>query len=191
MSIDISVENTHVLSEYGVVPSAFNVESRYRVEVVDRGLGGWVLMEEEVEPPYMKNYDQVKGEGPTRWPRKWNISNWAVMSAFDETVRIGGAVVAWNTPGLNMLEGRDDLACLWDIRVHPHRRKQRVGSLLFQHSTEWARSMGCHQLKIETQNINVPACKFYASQGCELRAIHPGAYPELPDEIQLLWYFDL
>ena len=100
-------------------------------------------------------------------------------------------MVAWNTPGLDMLEGRTDLACLWDVRVHPDRRREGVGSLLFQHCAEWARSKGCWRLKIETQNINVPACKFYADRGCELRAIHPGAYPELPDETQMLWYLDL
>ena len=43
----------------------------------------------------------------------------------------------------------------------------------------------------ETQNINVPACRFYAAQGCELRGIHVGAYPEHPEEVQLLWYMDL
>ena len=132
MPIDIVEEATDILSEYGVVPIAFSVESRYRVQVVEKGLGGWAITEEEVEPPYMKDYDQDKGEGPTRWPRK-----------------------------------------------------------LFQAAAKWARSRGCRQLKIETQNINVPACKFYASQGCELRTIHPDAYPELPDEIQLLWYLDL
>jgi hypothetical protein len=33
-------------------------------------------------------------------------------------------------------------------------------------------------------------CGFYARHGCELRAAHP-AYPDLPNEIQLLWYKDL
>ena len=36
-----------------------------------------------------------------------------------------------------------------------------------------------------------PACRFYAKQGCELAAIHRFAYPELPNEVQLLWYKDL
>ena len=30
---------------------------------------------------------------------------------------------------------------------------------------------------------NVRACRFYERQGCQLRAIHRAAYPELPDEI--------
>jgi hypothetical protein len=49
----------------------------------------------------------------------------------------------------------------------------------------------CRQLKVETQNINVPACRFYARQGCVLGVIDRFAYPTLPDEVQLLWYKDL
>jgi len=49
----------------------------------------------------------------------------------------------------------------------------------------------CRQLKIETQNTNVQACRFYERQRCRLHAIHRAAYPELPEEIQLLWYKDL
>jgi hypothetical protein len=44
---------------------------------------------------------------------------------------------------------------------------------------------------VETQNVNVAACRFYARQGCVLTAVDPFAYPALPGEIQLLWYKDL
>jgi hypothetical protein len=37
----------------------------------------------------------------------------------------------------------------------------------------------------------VPACRFYARMGCELRAVTPGAYPNLPGEVQFLWYLRL
>jgi len=46
-------------------------------------------------------------------------------------------------------------------------------------------------MNVETQNVNVPACRFYVSQGCYLGAIRRFAYAELPDEVQLLWYRDL
>jgi len=62
---------------------------------------------------------------------------------------------------------------------------------MFKAAEAWSMAKGCRQLKVETQNINVPACRFYAKQGCVLRAIHPHAYPEFPDEVQLLWYKDL
>jgi len=44
---------------------------------------------------------------------------------------------------------------------------------------------------VETQNINVPACRFYVRMGCALLAINCMAYPELPGEAQLLWCKDL
>jgi hypothetical protein len=47
---------------------------------------------------------------------------------------------------------------------------------------------GARVLKVESQNTNVPACRFYAGRGFLLRAVRRGAYPELPHEIQLLWY---
>ena len=46
-------------------------------------------------------------------------------------------------------------------------------------------------MKVETQNINVPACRFYARMGCELGTIDRFAYPDLPGETQLLWHLDL
>jgi GNAT superfamily N-acetyltransferase len=66
-----------------------------------------------------------------------------------------------------------------------------VGSLLFGAVEDWARRRGCAQLKIETQNINVPACHFYARMACTLGSIDRHAYPELPEETQLVWYKDL
>ena len=64
-------------------------------------------------------------------------------------------------------------------------------SALFERVEAWAQLHGCRQLKIETQNTNVHACRFYERHGCQLRVIHRAAYPELPEEIQLLWYKDL
>ena len=87
-----------------------------------------------------------------------------------------------------MLENRSDLAVVWDIRVSPDLRGRGIGAALFDSAEKWAETQGCRQLKVETQNINVAACRFYASQGCSLGAIHRFAYPELPDEVQLLWY---
>jgi predicted GNAT family acetyltransferase len=81
--------------------------------------------------------------------------------------------VAHRTPGVYMLEGRDDLAVLWDIRVQPVVRGHGIGHLLFEAAAATARQWQCRLLKIETQNINVAACRFYAREGCQLGGIHP------------------
>jgi GNAT superfamily N-acetyltransferase len=86
-----------------------------------------------------------------------------------------------------MLAGRRDLAVLWDIRVAPERRGTGIGGMLFRAAEAWARARGCTRLDVEMRNINVPACRFYAGNGCQLRAIDRFAYADLPHEVELLW----
>lgn len=173
------------------IPIAFMVKSVLIPHVHNRGLGGIILSECRINSPYRKDYDSIEGEGPTTWTKRFDLSKWVFFSAYCGAKRIGGAVVAFDTKELNMLEGRSDLAVLWDIRVAPQMRGQSVGAALFQTVEEWAISKGCKQLKVETQNTNVAACKFYVRRGCFLGAIHLLAYPNLPNEVQLLWYKDL
>jgi len=167
----------------------------FRIKVINKGLGGFSLIEEKVAP-YMKDYDS-KEEGeprPIRWTKRFDVSKWGFFLALDGVRPVGGATVAIDTPGVNMLEGRKDLAVLWDIRVCPDERGRGIGSKLFKYAADWARQKGCRQLKVETQNINVPACRFYAKQGCELGAIHQYGYagcPNVAHEAMLLWYLEL
>ena len=188
--MEIRIGTPSDLPAYAQVPIAFLVASRFRVEPAPGGLGGLALVEEPVEP-YRKDYDAFPGDEPLAWPERWDLSHWGFLGAFLGDERVGSAAVAWNTPGLDMLQGRSDLAVLWDLRVHPEHRGRGVGRLLFQSAVAWARECGCRELCVETQNTNVPACHFYARQGCTLGAIHRHAYPELPEEAQLLWYLAL
>ena len=184
-------ETEEKLEEYGEIPIAFEVKSKLRVELIEDGLGGIRLTEEAVFPPYIKSYDEDVGEAPSRWRERWDLSNWGFISAFEGVHRVGVAVVAYKTPGVNFLEESTDLAALWDIRVRPDYRGKGIGKLLFRNVENWAKSRECALLKVETQNINVPACRFYAAQGCKLCIFHKYAYPDYPDEVQLVWYKDL
>lgn len=191
MDFRILEECADVLPEYGGVPIAFEVKSRFRVEVVSNGLGGIRLIEEKVDPPYVKDYDGL--EGPERWARRsWDLSKWIFLGAFREDERIGGAIVAFHVEGMDYCDGREDLAGLWDIRVSPEYRGRGVGKALFQQAEVCARNRGCTQLKIETQNINVAACRFYERMGASLGKVHLYAYrTEGLDEVELTWYNDL
>ncbi len=146
---------------------------------------------EEPVTPYIKDYDATANKGPTVWAKRWDITNWGIMCAFDGGQCVGGAATAWRTDDLHMLDGREDLAVLWDLRVHPELRGKGVGTLLFAHALAWARERQCRELVVETQNINVPACRFYARQGCRLGAINRHAYGDALDETQLLWHKNL
>ncbi len=188
MKIDVAEEPMTALAEYGRVPIAFEVSRVLEVAAPD---GGLVLAERAVAAPYVKDYDGIRGEGPERWAARFDVSRWGMLVARVDAMRVGGAVVAFDTEGVDMLEGRRDLAVLWDLRVAPEMRGRGVGAALFRAAEAWAIARGCRQLKVETQNINVDACRFYARQGCVLGAIHRFAYPDLPDEAMLLWYKDL
>jgi ribosomal protein S18 acetylase RimI-like enzyme len=181
------------LAEYAHIPSAFTVTSVFDIESTNDGLGGMRMQEKQVPSPYVKDYDTYDG-GPERWLQRFDVSNWAFFLAYAQNRPVGGAVVAFRTPGVNMLAGRHDLAVLWDIRVHPDCRRTGAGTKLFRRAVEWSRSSGCRQLKIETQNVNVPACRFYVKQGCHLGEINRYAYAghcQVAHEVMLVWYVNL
>ena len=191
MKIAVREESITTLEEYASISIAFEVGSILDVIATANGLGEFVLTERSLDVPYVKDYDLIDGAEPFRWAMQFDLSNWVLFAARAGGCRVGGAVVAFSTPGLTLLEGREDLAILWDIRVSPEARGQGVGSALFRAAEASARAKGCRQLKVETQNINVAACRFYARQGCVLRGVKYMAYPQFPDEVQLLWYKDL
>jgi GNAT superfamily N-acetyltransferase len=189
--LDIVEQSVEDLADYGSVPISFEVRDILDIEVVGRGLGGFLLSRREIEPPYVKDYDAFEEAGPASWAERWDISNWGILSAFLDGSRVGGCVLAYDTPGVHKLEGRKDIAALWDIRVTPERRREGIGSRLFHAAEDWAGRRGCSLLKVETQNINVPACRFYLKQGCVLGLMNRYAYREYPDEVELVWYKEL
>jgi len=177
------------LDAYARIPSTFEATSV--LEVVPRRGGGFGLRERPLPHPFRKDYDALPGNRPTDWPRRFDVSRWGLLAARDGRRLVGGAAIAFRTPGLDMLEGREDLAVLWDLRVAPDARRRGIGSALFAAALPWAAARGCHRLKVETQNVNVAACRLYERHGCRLGAVHRAAYPDLPDELQLLWYKEL
>jgi ribosomal protein S18 acetylase RimI-like enzyme len=190
MQVEIRIESPTSLYAYGQVPSAFEVN---RVLDVVEGQGGasrFNLTERPLAEPYTKDYD-LPGNSPVDWSQRFDMTNWVILSAWSDGSRVGGAVIAMKSPGVDMLEGRNDLAVLWDLRVAPEMRRRRVALSLFTAVESYAIASDCRELKIETQNINVPACRFYASRRCELREVRHGTYPQFPHEIMLLWYKSL
>ena len=88
-------------------------------------------------------------------------------------------------------ENWNRLAIIWDIAVDPPFRRHGVGRRLIEEALAWARSRGLPGVMLETQNINVPACRLYESCGfvlggfdaCLYRGVMPGTR-----EIALFWY---
>ncbi len=177
--------------QYDAIPMLVHVSSYYRIEKLNRGLGGFTLVETATEP-YTK--DMGIFEIASEYEDQFDITNWAVFMAFDREKAVGGATVAARTKEVNMLSGRDDLAVLWDIRVEDDYKRQGIGQALFDTAVKWSKSQGLVQMKIECQNNNVQACRFYHKQGAFLCAVDEYAYfnePEYRQEVQLIWFLDL
>jgi len=194
MSLAIESIGPGRLGEYARIPMVSEVSSILSLQERDGGLGGFHLHEEAVRPPYRKDHDAFQDGGPLCWPSRFDLSNWGIWIARVGLDPVGGTAVAWKTAGVEMLEGRDDLAVLWDIRVHPQRKREGIGTAVFRYAAAWAGSKGCSLLKIETQNTNVAACRFYAAVGCFLGQIDRMAYRQCPQaahEVMLIWYLDL
>ena len=181
MSIEVAEEPFTALAEYESIPIAFTVSSV--LDVAEDGS----LVERRLAAPYLKDYDAQPGEGPQSWPLHFDVSRWGLLVARGGGRRVGGAAMAYDAPGVHMLEGRRDLAVVWDLRVAPEARGRGVGRALWNAAEAWARARGCRELRVETQNVNVPACRFYARQGCVLATARHGVYPGLPHEVQLVW----
>lgn len=183
--IETAAVPSRLLAEYAAIPIAFDVTS-----VLSVGKDGderFALVEHPVARSYVKDYDAL-GDGPRDWAGRFDTSQWVLFLSRAAGRGVGGATVALGTPGLEMLENRLDLAILWDIRVAPAFRGRGIGRALVEAAETWALAHGCRELKVETQNINVPACRFYESRGFQLRVVREDAYPDCPGEIQLLWY---
>jgi GNAT superfamily N-acetyltransferase len=180
-----------VLRAYVEVTIAFTATSRLRVDLIDNGLGGVRLTEEPLASPEFHDGDASEGKGPVSWLSQWDLSRWVAISAFDGERRIGGAVVGGHTGNVWFLRGREDMSALWDIRVDPDYRRQGVGRLLLERAADWSRRRGFRWLKIETQNTNVAACRFYESLGARLGGFDHFAYANIPQETELDWFLEL
>src|SRR6185437_2929902 len=120
--MDIIEEPIVALPAQGLISIGFNVDRILDIQPMAGDLNSFLLSERAIDVPYIKDYDAIAGQGPAHWASQFDVSNWGLIAARIEGRRVGGAVIALRTPGLNMLEGRDDLAVLWDIRVAPEFR---------------------------------------------------------------------
>jgi len=191
MRAEVSLESIDEIAAYACIPISFEVTEVFDVVKSEHADAQLKLSLRRLGVSYLKDYDTISEEDPTKWARRFDVSKWGFFAARIDGHRVGGAVVAYDTLMVDMLEGRSDLAVLWDIRVALSARRRGVGSALFTAAEAWASARQCRQLKVETQNINVGACRFYSRHACVLRAAHPGVYPQCPDEVQLVWYKDL
>jgi len=187
MTLTIVEEPPTQLVEYAQVPMGFTVAERFDDQALMALRDDAAVQGVAVSPPYWKDYDAYLDGHPSEWPRQFDLSRWTILAAYDRTRRVGGAVVIVDDPQIALLRDCPSCALLWDVRVAPDARRQGVGSALLEAAEQRARERGARSLRVETQDVNVPACRFYHAHGFRLERTTPGAYAELPNEVQLLW----
>jgi len=175
VSIEVREEPISELGEVGRIPIAFDVRSIYEVSGDPRV---WRFIERALDRPYVKDYDAIPGESPADWPNRFDVSGWSLLVARAGGERVGSIVLSFDVPGI---------AEIRDIRVSPAHRRRGIGTALFAAAEQLARTRGCSALEVETQNVNVAACDFYARNGFTLGKVEPFAYAELPSEVRLTW----
>ena len=182
------------LRAYATIPISFVINSRLDLDQLWLGEYAEIPIETRT-----KDYDLL--EPIITLPQRFDVANWGMIiatkpgelvpihlpkGALPGVQPVGGAVIAWNTPNVDMLGGRTDLSILWDIRVHPVFRNQGLGRALFEHAKKWSKDRGCIEMRVETQDTNVAACRFYRQMGCRVHTIKERAYEGL-DEAKIIW----
>jgi GNAT superfamily N-acetyltransferase len=185
--LEIVEEDSKTLMEYASIPISFDVRELLATASLTRPRDVLPLRTSAPATPFTKDYDAYPGNGPLSWPARFDVDRWGFFAARLHGRRVGGAVVITGDRGVELLDRRGDLALLWDLRVSPDARRSGVGAALLTAVEEWARARKAVFLRVETQHVNVPACRFYAKSGFAVETIARAAYPELPDEVQLLW----
>ena len=88
-------------------------------------------------------------------------------------------------------ENWNRFALIWDIVVDPPFRRMGVGRRLIEQATGWARERGLPGVMLETQNINVAACRLYEASGFVLSGfdgcLYRGVEPDTR-EVALFYY---
>ena len=178
--MDIRIEDASVLEEYSKITPAFRVDSV--LKTTSHGMRGIELSEEKVDTPYIK-----QNEDPMEWLVNHDISDWVFVTARDFNGVIVGGIASTN---VQIFNDEKSLIC-HDHRILPEYRRSGVGQATAAAYYTWALAQGVTQLIWQTQNTNVPACKFASEQlGATLVGISVKAYSDSPDEVQLLWSMD-
>jgi len=154
--------------------NAFTVEAELRLIAEDGRIGYTAVP----VTPYIKRYEPEIYDAQAYLEKSDHAAWLAYMDG-----QLAGQILVhenWNR-----------FAIIWDITVDPPCRRRGVGRRLMDQATAWAQARGLPGVMLETQHINVAACRLYASCGFVLggfdaylyRGVMPGTR-----EIALFWY---
>lgn len=185
----VVAEDAESLAEYASISIAFETSHRLAVDsaaLLDADGCFEPRLTETLPETIIKDYDAHPANHPLDWPTRFSVERWTFLAAYRSGVRVGGAVIIADDSNIELLDSPRDLALLWDLRVAREFRGRGIGSTLLQVAKAWAWANGFVRMRVETQDINVAACRLYARNGFRLESVNPGAYADLPHEVQLI-----
>ena len=171
--IEIVKINSRNISDINKANQPFEIIGKIKPVFAD---GVWTYSEEIYEHPYTKKYpeDEFDRADYIDDPDK------AIFFAYLNEECAGQIVLKkdWNK-----------YAFIEDICVVKSARGQGIGTALIQKAIEWAKDSGLHGLALETQDNNLPACRFYAKCGFVIGAVNTMLYKNFDnDESAVFWY---
>jgi GNAT superfamily N-acetyltransferase len=132
--VEIHQEPATVLARYASVSVRFAASS---VLDVAEESGRFTLTERGLEHAFIKDYDNIPGNEPATWARRFDVSSWGVFSALRDGQLVGAAALGPTDKLLSHDGDATDAAALWDLRVSPEARRGGVGKALFQAAEQW------------------------------------------------------
>ena len=175
MMVEIDELNQNNLNDPGRCDGAFVIDSRLVPELVD----GRISYHIESLPKRTKRYAERDEDylATIKDPAR------TIFLAYLHGRVIGEIVLKehWN-----------NTAYIEDIVVHAGFRRQGAGRALIERAKQWAREHQLAGIMLETQDVNVAACRLYESCGFNLRGIDTHLYraiEHVSGETALYWYY--
>ena len=174
VEVTIKEINHHSLADVNRCDSSFSTNSKLVISAENDAIDYTIVS----IPPYQKHYPQDEIDYAVYVDNPDKI----IYLAYAEQQIAGQIRVSrhWNR-----------YAYIEDFAVDTRFRRLGIGQILLQQASKWARERQLAGVMLETQNINVAACRLYERCGFTLsgfdRCLYQGMNPQT-EEIALFWY---
>jgi len=140
--------------------------------------GRWIFTELAYDAPYEKRYPDDDED----YGAYIGHPNKIVFFYYHDGACVGQVRVRKNWNGYAFIE---------DLAVARDHRGKGIGTMLMETAKAWARQKGLGGLMLETQDVNLPACRFYHENGFEIGAVDTMLYANFEasrHEKAIFWY---
>jgi len=156
---------------------SFNVIGRI-IPTYENGM--WSYVEEIYSNSYEKKYDD-EDTAHYDYQKYVNNNDYAIYFYYYDNKCVGQIILHSNWNRYAFIE---------DISVLGDYRGKGIGHALINTAIEWAKQNNLCGLMLETQDVNLLACRFYSKLGMKIGAVDNMLYANFPtyNERAIFWY---